>query len=467
MIDVRDQMPDILINEVGFAQNESEGPLVQENPLAADARSKAVYIETYGCQMNVSDSELIAGVFLNAGYRIAPNMDEADVILVNTCAVRERAEERVFGRLSELNRYKLRNPDLVLGVCGCMAKHLGEKISQRAPYVDIVASPDSYRRLPDTVGRISGEPLLDLKLDRDELYIGLDPLRSEGVTAWVTIMRGCDKFCSFCVVPYVRGRERGVPPQEVVRQVEVLASEGCKEVTLLGQTVSSYRYDGVRFADLLDMVSRVDGIERMRFTAPHPSDFSDKLIDTVARNDKVCNHVHLPLQSGSDRVLKAMKRDYTSHRYMNLVEKIRDRIPGVALTTDVIVGFCGETDDDFELTYDLMENVRFDSAFMFKYSPREGTSAYRELEDDVSEEVKSQRIREIIDLQESVSLEINRGFVGSTVKVMVDGTSKRDEDKLFGKTDGFKTVVFPKEGYSPGDIVDVKIGDATSHTLFG
>ncbi len=467
MIDVRDQMPDVLINEVGSGKTEPEGPLVQENTLAADARPKAVYIETYGCQMNVSDSELIAGVFLNAGYRIAPNMDEADVILVNTCAVRERAEERVFGRLSELNRYKLRNPDLVLGVCGCMAKHLGEKISQRAPYVDIVASPDSYRRLPDTVGRISGEPLLDLKLDRDELYIGLDPIRSEGVTAWVTIMRGCDKFCSFCIVPYVRGRERGVPPQEVVRQVEVLASEGCKEVTLLGQTVSSYRYDGVHFADLLDTVSRVGGIERMRFTAPHPSDFSDKLIDTVGRNDKVCNHVHLPLQSGSDRVLKAMKRDYTSHQYMNLVEKIRDRIPGVALTTDVIVGFCGETDDDFELTYDLMKNVRFDSAFMFKYSPREGTSAYRQLEDDVSEEVKSQRIREIIDLQESVSLEINRGFVGSTVRVMVEGTSKRDEHKLFGKTGGFKTVVFPNEGDSPGDMVDVKIGDATSHTLVG
>ncbi|MCH7761555.1 tRNA (N6-isopentenyl adenosine(37)-C2)-methylthiotransferase MiaB [candidate division TA06 bacterium] len=428
---------------------------------------KQVYLESYGCQMNLADSELVMGVLAKAGYFPSDSPQSADVILVNTCAVREHAEEKVLGRIAELNRFKLKKPELVLGVLGCMAKHLGKVIAERAPYVDLVVSPDGYRRLPELIGQSGDKPYLDLRLDRTELYEEIDPVRKEGVNAWVTIMRGCDKFCTFCIVPYVRGRERCVPPDEILRQVRNLAEEGYKEVTFLGQTVNAYRYNGTDFADLLHLVSGVEGIERIRFTSPHPSDFSEKDIETIANLKKVCNHLHLPVQSGSDKVLKRMRRTYTSGEYLDLVGLIRDKIPDVGLTTDIIVGFCGETEEDFQATLALVRKVRYDSAFMFKYSPRSQTVAYRKFEDDVPEKEKGRRLEELIHIQESISREVNQTWIGKRVEVLVEGESKKDMSQFYGKTDNFKTVVFPRNGEKPGDLVEVEVVNSTSHTLLG
>ena len=428
---------------------------------------KKVYIETYGCQMNVSDSEIMAGALGQAGYAETPDARLADVILVNTCAIRENAEERVIARLSQLNGYKTRRPEVVLGVCGCMSKHLSEKLVDRAPYVDLVVGPDSYRRLPELIGRLSGEPALDVRLDRGETYVGVDPVRRQGVNAWVTVERGCDRFCTFCIVPYVRGRERCVPWAEVARQTRGLADEGYREVTLLGQTVNAYRDGEVDFAGLLRRLCRVDGIERIRFTSPHPSEFTPGLIETMAQEPKVCKHVHLPVQSGSDRILTAMRRDYTSGKYLDLVDRIRAAMPGVALTTDIIAGFPGESEGDFQATVDLMARVRYDSAFTFIYSPREGTAAYRELADDIPYDVKRDRLEAVVALQERVSLEINRSLIGQVARVLAEGESKRSREQFHGKTEGFKTAVFPREDVRPNTFVDVRVTDATSHTLFG
>ncbi len=426
---------------------------------------KRIFIETYGCQMNESDSEVMAGVLAGGGFSLAQTPDEADVILVNTCSVRGSAEDRVFGRLAELNKIKLRRPGVVLGVCGCMSKRLGERILERAPYVDLLAGPDSYRRLPDLIRAASAEPAMDLILAADEDYSGLDPVRVKRVGAWVTVMRGCDKFCAFCVVPFVRGRERSVPSDEVMRQVEGLAREGFKEVTLLGQTVNSYRWKGTDFADLLVMVASVPGVLRVRFTAPHPVDFNDKLIETMASIEAVCPHVHLPLQSGSDSVLERMRRGYTSSEYLDLVGRLRGAMPSVAITTDVLVGFPGETEGDHRATCEVMRGVRFDSAFTFRYSPREGTYAFRKLEDDVSDGDKRRRLSEVIELQERISREVNLSAVGTEVEVLVEGRSKRRSGQLFGKTAGFKTAVFPDDGSPAGAMVRVAVEDATSHTL--
>ena len=428
---------------------------------------KQVYIETYGCQMNVSDSEIMAGALKLAGYAETPDARQADVILVNTCAIREHAEERVIARLSQLNGYKTRRPEVVLGVCGCMSKHLSEKLVDRAPYVDLVVGPDSYRRLPDLIEALAGEPSLDVRLDRGETYEGIDPVRREGVNAWVTVERGCDRFCTFCIVPFVRGRERCVPAAEVVRQVEGLAREGFQEVTLLGQTVNAYRDGEVDFAGLLRRLCRVEGIARIRFTSPHPSEFTPRLIEAMAETPKVCRHVHLPVQSGSDRVLAVMRRDYTAGWYLDLVDRLRETMPGVALTTDIIVGFPGESEVDFEATLNLMARVRYDAAFTFMYSPREGTAAHRDLPDDVSREVKVRRLERAVAFQEGVSLAIHRGMVGRTVRVLVAGPSKRDPEQFYGKTEGFKTAVFPRGKVRPNTFVEVRVDGATSHTLLG
>lgn len=426
------------------------------------------YIETYGCQMNLSDSELMSGILINHGYRRADGIDNADIILVNTCAVREHAESRVLGHLGDLKRYKQQRPDLILGVCGCMAQHLKEKLIEAAPYVDIVMGPDSYRNLPAAIeSAMAISPYLDLKLDKKEHYADIEPFREPGVRAWLPIMRGCDKMCAFCIVPFVRGRERSLPLGALIDEVKKMAAEGYKEVVLLGQTVNSYHHDEHDFSDLLIAVSEVENIERIRFTSPHPIDVTDKMIDTMASCDKICNHIHLPLQSGSTKMLKAMRRNYTAEEYRQLVEKMRAKMPNLAIGTDVIVGFCGETGEDFQATYDMMKTVRFDSAFMFKYSPREGTIAHRNLADDVPPEEKARRLTAIIELQERISLEINQTFIGKTVEVLVEGEAKRQENQLFGKTDDFKTTVFPKNGAETGQLVQVKVVDATSHTLLG
>jgi tRNA-2-methylthio-N6-dimethylallyladenosine synthase len=348
--------------------------------VAPTGQDRKVYIETYGCQMNVADSELMGGVLLGHGFQTARTLDEADIILINTCAVREKAEERVLGRLADLSGYKTRKRGVMIGVCGCMAEHLRDKLIEAAPYVDLVVGPDSYRRLPELLAQAAQEnadPVVDIRLDREETYEGLTPVRQEGIRGWVTIQRGCDKFCTFCIVPFTRGRERGVPPREVLRQVRELAARGVPEITLLGQTVNSYKHDGADFADLLRAVVQVEGVERVRFTSPYPIDFTPKLIETIASEPKVCKYLHLPVQSGSDRVLAEMKRGYTLAEYNDLIAQIRAAMPQAALSTDIIVGFPNETEEDFQQTLDLLRLHRFDFAYMFKYSPRDPTYAAR------------------------------------------------------------------------------------------
>ena len=448
----------------------TEKTMLEQPADAPAARDRALYVETYGCQMNKADSELITGLLAREGYRVTDRVDRADVILVNTCAIRENAEQRVLGRMSELNRFKSANPGLILGLCGCMSQHLGDRIIEKAPYIDLVAGPDSYRRLPAMLRALDteDEPALNLTWDRAEHYLDIDPVREAGVNGWVTIMRGCDKMCTFCIVPFVRGRERSTPHGEVIRQIERLAAEGYREVTLLGQTVNKYRDGEVEFADLLSRASEIDGIERIRFTSPHPAHFPDRLIEVMAASPKICPHTHLPLQSGAPTTLSRMRRDYTPETFLDVVRRLREHIPWITLTTDVIVGFCGETEDEFEATREMMRTVQFDSAFMFKYSPRPGTASHRRLADDVPEEVKARRLTDIIEMQKSISDTRNRAYRGQVVHVLVEGRSRRDAHKLFGKTNTFKTVVFPmREGIVSNAIVPVRVNGSTPFTLFG
>ncbi len=430
--------------------------------------ARNVYIETYGCQMNVSDSELMAGILTQAGHHTVSNIDEADVILLNTCAIRENAETKVINRLEHLNHRKRREGNLIIGVCGCMAQHLRDKLLEAAPYVDLVMGPDAYRNLPMALNAVaSGDPFLGLQLDKSEDYADIAPIRKEGIRAWLTIQRGCDKMCTFCIVPFVRGRERSLPLKLLTDDVQRLVDEGFKEIVLLGQTVNSYHDGNNDFGELLWRIAEVDGVERVRFTSPHPADATDSMIDAMENCPQVCKQLHLPLQSGSTQVLQRMRRTYTAEQYRDLVSKIRDRIPQIAISTDVIVGFCEETEEDFKQTYDLMEKIRFDSAFMFKYSERDGTLANKMLPDDVPEEEKARRLNEIIALQEKISGEINQSKIGTTVPVLVEGDSRRASNQYHGKTDTFKTTVFPKDNAQVGDIVNVKIQSATAHTLIG
>ena len=438
------------------------------DPAPQDGDPPRVYLETFGCQMNEADSALIAGQLQRAGYRRVDDPAAADVILVNTCAIREKAEDRVWGRTSQLLRHRRDNPHLVLGITGCMAEHLKEKVSERAPYLSIVAGPDSYRGIADLVDRArAGAPAIDVKLDRDEVYEGLDPdaaPRSEGPSAYVTIQRGCDKFCTFCVVPYTRGRERGVPPREILRQVRRLADTGHREVVLLGQTVNSYRWDDVDFAALLRTVAQVDGIERIRFTSPYPVDFDDRVIAAMAEEPKVCPQVHLPVQSGSDAVLERMRRGYSRADFLALVQRLRARVPGIALSTDILVGFCGETEDDHRDTLSLMAEIRFDAAFMFRYSDRGITYASRKLADDVPDDVKARRLQEVIDLQEGFTRASHAAWVGRRVQVLVGGRARRG-DRLVGRTPWFHNVLLPLHAGTPGDLVEVDISASTGHSL--
>ena len=433
-----------------------------------NANARNIFIETYGCQMNVSDSELMTGILTGAGHRTVSDIDDADVILLNTCAIRENAETKVINRLKHLNHRKRREGNLIIGVCGCMAQHLRDKLLDAAPYVDIVMGPDAYRNLPMALNAVvSGDPFLGLQLNKAEDYADISPIRKEGVRAWLTIQRGCDKMCTFCIVPFVRGRERSIPQKILKDDVERLVDEGFKEIVLLGQTVNSYNDGNHDFGELLWSIADVEGIERLRFTSPHPADATDSMIDVMENCPKVCKQLHLPLQSGSTQVLERMRRTYTAEEYRELVYKLRERIPEIALSTDVIVGFCGETDEDFTETYMLMEEIRFDSAFMFKYSDREGTLANKMLDDDVPEIEKGRRLNEIISLQEQISVDINQSMIGTAVPVLVEGNSKRDSEQYHGKSDTFKTTVFPKDMANIGDIVNVEIHSATAHTLIG
>src|SRR5262249_37134382 len=375
-------------------------------PAATPARAKAVYVETYGCQMNVADTDLMIGLLAERGFRACASAADADVILINTCAVREKAEERVLARAAELAAWKKRRPGVILGITGCMAEHLREKLLERAPFVDVIAGPDAYRRLPSLVEAAAdaADPLLDVRLDRHETYEGLGTAAGgDGVSGFVTIQRGCDKFCTFCVVPLTRGRERATPPREVLRQVRALAAAGYREVTLLGQTVNSYRHEEARFSDLLRAIAAVDGIRRIRFTSPYPIDFTADVIAAIAEQPKLQKHVHLPVQSGSDEVLARMKRGYDVATSLRIVEALRAAVPDIAITTDILVGFSGETDADQAATLALMEKVRFDAAFTFAYSERDGTHAARRLPDDIPDALKKARLAEAIALQEKTS----------------------------------------------------------------
>lgn len=435
---------------------------------------KLVYIETYGCQMNLADSETVLGLLDTDGYKVTDDIYRADVILVNTCSIRENAEQRIYGRLGQFKRLKKEHPELVVGVLGCMAERLRDKLtSERArgvgQIVDIIVGPDEYRKVPDLITRAwQGERGIAVKLSRVETYDDVTPLRTNGISAWISVMRGCDKFCSFCVVPFTRGRERSRAMVSIVKEVEELSKSGFKEVTLLGQNVNSYRDGKYDFADLLAAVANVDHSIRVRFTTSHPQDMSDKLIETIAAHPNICNYIHLPVQSGSDRILQLMNRTYDSAHYLRLVEKIRRTIPGVSLSTDIIVGFPTETEENHRATMELMKEVRYDGAFMFKYSARENTPAWK-MGDSVPDEVKTQRLREIIELQNEISQNINKQQIGETVEVLIEGESKKSTNELMGRTGTNKVVVFPRGANSlkPGVYVGVKIVEANSATLFG
>ena len=431
----------------------------------SDNRLK-VYIETYGCQMNLADTEIVLGIMSKSGYSPTDTMNDADVVLLNTCSVREHAEEKIRQRLSTIRSQKPDKPNLVVGVLGCMAERLRSNLLDGRK-VDVVVGPDEYRRLPQLLeGALAGNQGLGVRLSRTETYDDIIPFRAEGISAWISVMRGCDKFCTFCIVPFTRGRERSRTLAGVVNEVEQLVRQGIREVTLLGQNVNSYRDGEKDFADLLAAVANVEPSVRIRFTTSHPQDLSDKLIDTIAAHDNLCKYIHLPVQSGSTRVLEAMNRTYTRDHYMELAKRIRARVPGVALSTDIIAGFPTETDDEHRETLSLMEEVRYDGAYMFKYSPREGTPAYK-MGYDVPEDVKTKRLSEVISLQQKISYEINESLVGRTFEVMVDGTSRKSDEQLSGRTDTNKTVVFPRGTQKPGDVVKVKIDRVSMATLFG
>ena len=442
-------------------------------PLTDPSKPK-VYIETYGCQMNVNDSEVILSILQDAGYVLTENMDEASVILANTCSIRDNAEQRIWGRIEQFRLQKRRREGVIIGIVGCMAERLKDKLLD-THIVDLVAGPDSYRSLPGLLSDITPDsPQMNVLLSHEETYADISPVRMDknGVSAFISIMRGCNNVCSYCVVPYTRGAERSRNPESIVREAEELFANGYKEVCLLGQNVDSYYWKDkeladrdVNFAGLLEMVAKVSPELRVRFSTSHPKDISDEVIYTMAMYDNICKHIHLPVQSGSDVMLEKMRRKYNREWYLERVSKIRSVMPGCGLTTDVIAGFCGETEQDHKDTLSLMEEVCFDSAFMFQYSERPGTLASRKYADDVPAEVKTERLNEIIALQNRMSLKSNEKEIGKVFKVLVEGVSKRNNEELFGRASNNKVCVFPAGGHRIGDYVEVKVLSCTSATL--
>jgi tRNA-2-methylthio-N6-dimethylallyladenosine synthase len=431
-----------------------------------------VYIETYGCQMNLADTEIVLGILQNNGYSVTKHIEDADVVLVNTCSIRENAEQRIYGRLGNFKTIKDQRPELVVGVLGCMAERLRSDLVDKKKIVDVVVGPDEYRRLPELIDiAFNGDKGIGVKLSKTETYDDIIPYREDGLQAWISVMRGCDKFCTFCVVPFTRGRERSRTLSSIIDEVKKLSQRGFKEVTLLGQNVNSYRDDeaasGGDFADLLAACAQVDGSMRIRFTTSHPQDLSDKLLYTIAQYPNICNYIHLPVQSGSNRILELMNRTYSIEHYLQLIEKARKIIPGVSFSTDIISGFPTETFEDHVMTLDVMREVKFDGAFMFKYSPREGTKAFR-MKDDVPEEIKAKRLQEIINLQQQLSFVMNQELIGKEEVVLVEGFSKKSDKFLSGRSDTNKVTILPADdNIKVGEYVKVKINRATSATLFG
>ena len=418
--------------------------------------------------MNVADSELIEKILIDHGYHKSNEPRNADAIFINTCAIREHAEQKVHSILGRLAKIKKEKPSVLLGVVGCMAQSLKHDLLEKRPYVDIILGPDSYRRLPQLLERTTDNKnsIVDTKLSRFEVYDDLFPSRKEGINAWISIMRGCDKFCTFCIVPFTRGRERSRSIVSILNEAEVAVKQGFKEITLLGQNVNSYNYEGMRFNQLIENVAKIPGIDRIRFTSPHPNDFPLELLYTMAEHKNICNYVHLPMQSGSDRILSRMNRDYSRQEFVEIAKRIRNIIPNVGISTDIIVGFPGETDDDFQETMETMREIKFDSAYNFKYSPRRGTKA-SEYDDQVNDYVKNERLDQIISLQKKHTLERNLSLIGSTQKVLIEKESKLSKDQWAGRTDSNKWISFDKGDLNIKDMVEVKVIDAKGVTLAG
>ena len=435
---------------------------------------KKAYIETYGCQMNFSDSEIVASIIATQNYESTSDIKSADLILLNTCSIRDNAEQRVRNRLNELHALKRKHPGLIIGLLGCMAERLKDKLLEEERHIDLIVGPDGYRHLPQLLEQVeSGQKAINVMLSADETYADINPVRTDGngVTAFISIMRGCENFCAYCVVPYTRGKERSRNPQTILNEARDLFEKGFREVTLLGQNVNSYHWEEnglpIEFPALLEDVAAIDPLLRVRFATSHPKDISDDLLEVIASHDNICKSIHLPIQSGSTRVLGMMKRSYTREWYMDRIAAIKRIIPGCAITTDIIAGFCSETEEDHQETLSAMNEVAYDYAYMFKYSERPNTIAAKKYPDDVPEEVKSRRLDEIIALQQELSLTSNKADIGKEFEVLAEGVSKRSDQQLFGRTSQNKVVVFPRETFNPGDYVKVKIVACTAATLKG
>ena len=438
-------------------------------------KERKLYIETYGCQMNVADSEVVAAILQDKHYQLVEKAEDADTIFLNTCSVRDNAEQRVWGRLAHYKGLKKKNKNLVVGVLGCMAERVGNDFIDKKA-ADLVAGPDAYRDLPYLIDKVSnGASAINVELSTIETYDKITPVRigDEAISGYVSITRGCNNFCTYCIVPYTRGRERSRDPQDILNEVRDLSSKNYKEVTLLGQNVNSYQWlpeeerKPVKFWDLLALVARVDPKMRIRFTTSHPKDMSDKVLKVMARYDNICKHIHLPVQSGSTNVLKTMNRKYDREWYLDRIRSIRNILPDCGITTDLFTGFSGETEEDHQQTLSLMEEVHFDTAFMFKYSERPGTYAHKRLDDDVPEETKVRRLNEVIALQNRISKENNRVDIGKTFEVLVEGFSKKSDEMLFGRTSQNKVAVFPCYNFKKGDLANVTITGCTQTTLIG
>lgn len=456
--------------------NNSPDILISRDNDIADNGVKKMYIETYGCQMNVADSEVVAAILGQHNYLTTTEPAEADLILINTCSIRENAEQKVRNRLNHINAIKKKKKNMVVGVIGCMAERIKERLFEEETIIDLIAGPDSYRELPQLIRLAeAGEKSADLLLSTEETYADISPVRldSNNVTAFISIMRGCNNLCTYCVVPYTRGRERSRNPKSILHEAEEVFRKGYREITLLGQNVNSYKWIDeensrfIDFSDLLALVAEKNPAVRIRFSTSHPKDMSENVIRTIASFPNICKGIHLPVQSGSTEVLKRMKRRYSGVEYLEKIEMIKKIIPDAAISTDIITGFCGETEDDHYQTINLMKKAEFDFAFMFKYSERPGTFAATKYKDDVPENIKTKRLNEIIELQNYLSFESKKKDIGKVIEVLIEGTSKKSPGKNMGRTSQNKVVVFPAANAKPGELVMVKIEKCTSATLIG
>ena len=433
-----------------------------------DIKSKSFYIETYGCQMNFADSEIVNAILIERGMKPVRDAEHADIVLVNTCSIRENAETKVWNRLKEFRKLKARNKLLTVGILGCMAERIKDQIIEEEQLVDIVVGPDSYRDIPQLIEEVEdGRKAVNVLLSLEETYADIAPVRTtgNGVSAFVSIMRGCDNMCSFCVVPFTRGRERSRPLESILNEISQLYDQGYKEITLLGQNVNSYKDGNNTFSTLMDKSSLLYPEIRFRFSSPHPKDFPDELLYLIAERPNLCNYIHIPAQAGSDSMLERMRRPYTRDQYIQLIKKMKVIIPNLSLSTDIIAGFCGETEEEHQQTLSLMREVEYDLAYMFAYSERERTLAYRRFEDDISEEIKKRRLSEIISQQMSIQHRRNQNEIGQRHLVLVEGTSKRSAQQISGRTDTNKIAVFDRKDFEKGDYIEVEITRATSATL--